>query len=118
MHSGTDLNGLYAKTNYTCNRMGVWQQGGSGPPCVEPPCGGPVLLMCPANDRYCNSQWVVGPSQYAATCIGGGAYLKSASGSCPASPDGKGCAGKWVENDGRGLPQANPALQVVAFGGR
>ena len=98
--SGTDLNGQYIKTSHTCNRMGVWQQGGSG---------GPVLYK----DEY--GSWDLAPSERATDCSGGGTYAASAFGSCPASPDGAGCFGKWGEYD----PQfkKNPALVVVDSGG-
>ena len=98
--SGTNLNSQYIKTNHICHRMNVWQQGGSD---------GPVLYR----DEY--GDWDLAPSERATDCSGGGSYAASAFGSCPVSPDGGGCAGKWGEYN----PQfsINPVLMVVDSGG-
>jgi hypothetical protein len=104
--SGTDLNGQYAKTAQPCNGKDVWQKGGGG---------GPVLFY----DGDGGDVWFVGPSERATDCsVAYGNYLWSGEGSCPSSPDGAGCAGKWAENDSSGGGQDNPALRVVASGGR
>jgi hypothetical protein len=102
--SGIDLNGLYAKTAHACNGKDVWQKGGGG---------GPVLFL----DGY--SYWRVGPSERATDCSGSTSdvYLYSVS-ECPSNPDGAGCAGEWYELDSNDRGHRNPALRVVASGGR
>jgi len=116
-------NGLYAKTNTKCNGKNVYQQNGCqalGP--LQGPC--PVLYLdvwtLPAPlPNY--STWYVSSSD-AADCVGGGTdYLSSstyaAAGSCPSSPDGAGCVGKWGESDHNGNTQPNPAIRVVDASG-
>ena len=104
--NGTDLNGQYTKTAHTCTSKEVFQKGGSG---------GPVIYR--DGDLY----WAVGPSGHATDCEGPGRFshvylIPKASMSkppCPSSPDGAGCAGKWLERDSTGY-QPNPVLRIVA----
>ena len=121
--TGTDLNGLYTKTPTKCSGKNVYQKDGCqalGP--LQGPC--PVLYL--NVDHYppplpSLSTWYVSSSD-AADCVGGITnYLSSstyaAEGSCPSSPDGAGCVGKWGESDHNENIQPNPAIRVVDASG-
>ena len=94
-------NGRYERLAATeCNGKPVYQLGGSG---------GSVLFQ--PTDR---TSWMVrNPSYYITSCADYGRItISSYSGSCPASPDGGGCAGRWREHGGSAW-QDVPSLAVV-----
>jgi|EP01047_Picozoa_sp_COSAG01_P005657 hypothetical protein len=106
-----ELNGLYSRTNHTCHGKPVYQKGGSD---------GYVLFQ-PSEYLV----WMVGSSERATGCeYEATGYLSSQDGSCAASPDGAGCAGKWTQNTDYGDCHArdfhwctNPNITVVAVSG-
>jgi hypothetical protein len=104
--TGVDLNGLYAKTSQLCFGQPSWQQAA----------GGPVVYWFGPS-----GQWDIGPGgvlakdphvgkQYCAAAN----FIYSGTGVCPASPDGAGCAGKWMENHGSPDWQLNSRLKIAA----
>eukprot|EP01047_Picozoa_sp_COSAG01_P059180 COSAG01_NODE_7072_length_3367_cov_2.824051_1_plen_209_part_00 len=103
--AGTDLNGQYYKTNHTCYGKYVWQKGGGG---------GAALYQ----DEGSQHEWLVGTSNATTDCSSWSVYLTSGYGSCPSSPDGVGCVGKWHEMDSGGTFRPNHALRCVASTGR
>jgi hypothetical protein len=102
---GVDLNGLYYKTSQICFGQPSWQQA-----------GGPALYYFGPS-----GQWDIGPGDaltkgahvghdYCAAAN----FLYSGKGVCPASPNGAGCAGKWMENHGSPDWQPNSRFKIAA----
>ena len=79
----------------------------NGKPAYQSSIGGYVLFQ--PDDE---SKWMVGPSTRLLDCAPNGWMRSNGNGgSCPATPDGAGCAGLWQEWDGNGWQDA-PALTV------
>ena len=83
---------------HVCNSKLVYPKGGSD---------GLVLYMYQPTGY---SDWVVSTSDHATSCDEKGFNAIASGGVCPDSPDGGGCAGKWMEY----AVGPNPSLVVDA----
>ena len=96
----TSYNGVYTETDRVCNGKPVFQQGG----------GDGFTLFWPTGQ----ANWLASTGD-ATTCEpgGNGIYISSTS-DCPVSPDGTGCAGRWLEKDFNSTWCPNPSIAIVA----
>ena len=74
----------------------VYQLGGSGGVVKNGQVYDYVLSQAKTQDRYAGIDWYVTHSSSFTSCEAGG-FISSSSGSCPESPDGEGCDGRWKE---------------------
>ena len=90
-----------------CSHRSILAGECNGKPAYQSSIGGFVLFQ--PTDR---SSWMMGPSTRLLDCVSTGWIRSNGNGgSCPATPDGAGCAGGWQEWDGNGWQDA-PALTV------
>ena len=83
VHSKYD--GLYERRAWECSGKPVYQLGDDDG----------YVLFRPAGQQY----WMVGTSNHATSCATDNGHITSSGngGSCPASPDGGRCGGRWRE---------------------